>query len=80
VSLFHMEPSEQELETLRLDYENEKVFDYDIEDYDNWTAEWYEEEPEGVRCQTCMGTGQDPNFDSDCMVCYGEGFVDGFQF
>lgn len=63
-----------------IQFENEKVFDYDRDDYENWTLEWYEQEPEGVRCQACYGTGQDNEFDSDCMVCFGEGYVDGFDF
>lgn len=77
--LFDAEAIQRENEAMER-FESEKVFNYDREDYENWTLEWYEEEPEGHRCQSCYGTGQDNEFDTDCMVCFGEGYVDGFNF
>lgn len=68
----------REIARAREKYESEKVFDYDIEDYDNWVGIWYEDDGDQNRCQACYGTGQDRDFDADCIVCYGEGFVDGY--
>jgi len=55
-------------------YEAEKVLDYNIDDYNNWSAEWYDIE-EGQKCQSCYGTGMDRDYDTDCMICFGEGYV-----
>jgi hypothetical protein len=64
----------REVVARRKEYEAEKVFDYDIGDYDNWSADWYDTE-EGQKCQSCYGTGMDKYEDADCMVCFGEGFL-----
>ena len=36
---------------------------------------WVLEIEEGQRCQSCYGTGLDDEYDTDCMICYGEGYI-----
>lgn len=52
--------------------EAEEIF-YDGYYEDNF-SEWYEVE-EGQKCQACYGTGMDRDYDTDCLSCYGEGYV-----
>jgi hypothetical protein len=61
----------------RMKDESEKVFDYDINDYDNWTEKWWPEpeESDTRECHACFGTGTDKYEDAYCLVCYGEGVV-----
>lgn len=56
-------------------YASEKVFEYNIEDYNNWSGEFWPDIETGTRCQSCYGTGMDRYEDADCMNCYGEGVV-----
>ena len=67
----------QKADNIQEVYESEKVFDYDVVDYDNWSAEWYEDEDPGFECSACFGSGLDRHEDADCINCWGEGRVYG---
>jgi hypothetical protein len=58
-----------------LEFDEEDV-DWDYQD--DIEPEWFDTEPEGFRCQACYGSGLDREYDTDCIVCFGEGYVDGF--
>lgn len=54
------------------------LFDYDRDDYTNWTLPWYDDEVDpGFECPACFGSGLDRHEDVDCMNCWGEGRVYG---